>query len=318
MFGQHSLPNASHRPLMVGGSLVALGLTLFLIYGWCEFFNERARRELMSKADEATVKQSSLIAAQTASGPEVAVVEARPDPSSTPNVEDVSEDSLPEPVLVAEPVPPARVAAASALLQDFWHASAWSDKGAFVREAARVRPLMQEYYETQRNTDPISSSLVRSSHFLLAGHEVLMFTYISSQPGGELNVALVAGADGNFLLDWESYVGWSDLTFQAFWKKRPTTPQLVRVSAQLDDAYHGELSDPAKNLGLQLLSPDGLYCFHGYCEKTSPVGTLLAGLMAHPSPQRHLTLHLAFPEHSRPDSPVRITGVVAGSWLVLK
>ncbi len=330
MFRQSSLSNASHRTLVVVGSFAALALISFLVVGWYQFFTERAKREMISRLDDGAARKSCLIAAQTASDPEpvavrapsppeVSVVHGPPPVMTLAEVAQADSQGAPaETIAVTEPVEPSRVAAANALLQEFWHASNWADKMACVRDPGRVGPLMRTYYETQGNQDPVSGSLTRSEHFRHQGQEVLMFVYVSSRPGGEVDAMMVAGVAGAFLLDWESYVGWGDMSFQGFKDQRPAQPQLMRVCAQADVSYHGDFSDPEKYLGLQMLSPDGQYRFHGYCEKNSGVGNVLAEVLAHGPTQVRLTLHLAFPAQAQPEAPVLITGLVADRWLVLR
>ena len=315
---------------MVLGSFAAAGLVLALAFGWHEFFNERARRAQLAQLGAAATQRASLMAAQRASDSEAggstvkaANVESVPKTSPAPAMtlrdqaaDDVSTDLSPM-VRLAEPASPDRLAAASSVLQQFWHATAWADKLACVHDPVRVKPLLQTYYETQRNKDPMSGALTGVGRFRVNGRELLVLSYASSLPGNELAAIMVCGADGGYLLDWESYVGWGDMSVQEFKKQRPVKPQLMRVYARHDANYQGGFSDPSLYLGLELLSPDGLYYLHGYCDKNSTVGQAVAGAVAGGS-QARLTLRLSYPAEGKDGEAVLITGLVADRWLVLK
>ncbi|MDB6074371.1 MAG: hypothetical protein JWO89_2011 [Verrucomicrobiaceae bacterium] len=296
--------------MIVLGLLAILMLALGLVFGWYWFFNERAKRELMARLATAATERTTLLAAQTASD--------RDAPPSAATLKEMAQDDVPAPMVrLAEPVASGRLMAASNVLQQFWHASTWTEKAAFVQGSKNVEPLLRLYYETQRNKDPISGALVRSELLRLKGRELLVLTYASDLPGKELQAFMVPGADGSYLLDWESYVGWGDLTFPEFGNQYPDTSQLMRVHARSDTNYQGEFANPNLYLNLELVSPDGLYRLHGYCEKNSPTGLALAGAVAG-GVQTKLTLHLAYPEGGKSPETARITGLVADRWLVLK
>lgn len=325
MFRSSSLTTSSHRTLIVLGTFAALGLLLALAIGWSAFFQERDKRVLMSRLAVAATQRATLMAAQreldTPAVPAARPKVAAPSAPKTPALQDMAQDDVSHDlaplVRVAGPVEPDALAAASAVLQTFWRAASWTDKLPCVDSAQRVQPLMQAHYATQRNKDPISGALIRTGRYRLNSRDMLILTYASSQPGNELDVILLAGADGRYLLDWESYVGWGNMTFQDFKKQRPASPQLMRVHARRDEAYQGEFANPALYLGLELISPDGLYYFHGYCEKNSPTGLALAGAITGGALVK-LTLRLAYPAESQSADTVHITGLVADRWLVMR
>ncbi len=319
--------------MIVVGTFAALGLMLGLVFGWYAFFNERAKRELMARLAEAATQRASLMAAQRAADsgashpaveppPPVEVVARKPvPPQAAVTLQEMAQDDvradLTPLVRMADPVAPEQLAAASEVLQKFWHAETWAGKLPCVYDAQHVEPLLRTYYETQRNKDPISGALVRTGRYRLDSREMLVLSYASSQPGNELAVIMLSGADGRYLLDWESYVGWGDMTFQDFKKQRPASPQLMRVHARSDEAYQGEFASPAQYVGIELVSPDGLYYLHGYCEKNSPTGLALAGAVAG-GVQVKLTLRLAYAAEGTSAETVHITGLVADRWLVVK
>ena len=132
MFRDHSLTSNSHRTLIAVGVLSILGLVFALFPGWYQYFQERARRELLIKMAEATTQRSSLMAAQKAFEPEP----AKPAASLQDlGKEEPSTDSSPM-VRLPDPVTPPQLAAASAILQKFWQAPGWMEKVACVTASA--------------------------------------------------------------------------------------------------------------------------------------------------------------------------------------
>lgn len=333
MTSETPLATSSHRALLALGSVAALALVLTLSFGWVQYFTDRARRDKMVELTAQIPPHASLMAAQRASDtdppaapslavasgfPATLVVPSAPEPVRTLGDigNDDALDGLPPMIRLAGPVPPDRLSEAGAMLEKFWHATEWTAKLDCVHEPARVRPLLQAYYETQRNKDPISGALSHSDQYQIGNRSVLVLSYATSQPGNEVAVILLAQPDGSFRLDWESYVGWGDMTFLDFKTRRPSSPQLMRVSARYDEAYKGEFSDPARYLCMELVSPDGLYTLHGYCDKDTPLGTSLVQIVAGGAAVK-LTLRLVSESEAKAPDNARITGLIADRWLVL-
>lgn len=334
MTPETSLATSSHRALLALGAVAAVALVLTLSFGWMQYFADRARHHQMVELSAQMPPRASLMAAQRASDaqapadagaappvpvPLAGVTSAPSEPVGT--LRDIANDDalagLPPMVRLADPVPLDYLSAAGALLEKFWHATEWTAKLECVHDPVRVRPLLQAYYETQRNKDPISGALAHSDQYRIGNRNVLVLSYATSQPGSEVAVILFNEPDGSFRLDWESYVGWGDMTFLEFKTQRPSSPQLLRVSARYDDACKGEFSDPAKYLCVELVSPDGLYTLHGYCEKDTPLGASLIQTVAGGASVK-LTLRLASDAEAKAPDNARITGLVADRWLVLK
>ncbi len=336
MSPETSLATSSHRALLALGTLAALALVLVLSLGWVQYFTDRAQREKMVLLSAQIPPHASLMAAQRASDAEpaapsisaaaasgststLAAVTTPAEPAGT--LRDIANDDVlagePPMLRLSQTVPPDRLSAAGALLEKFWHATEWTAKLDCVRDAARVRPLLQAYYETQRNKDPISGALSHSDQYRIENQTLLALSYATSQPGNEVTAILFTEADGSFRLDWESYVGWGDMSFLDFKTQRPASPQLMRMNARYDDAYKGEFSDPAKYLCVELTSPDGLYTLHGYCDKNTALSTSLVQTVAGGAPTK-LTVRLACDAGAKAPDLARITALVADRWLVVK
>jgi hypothetical protein len=223
----------------------------------------------------------------------------------------------PEPIF--GPVPEENIKRGSELMQQFWHATTWKEKAAFVVDADRVAPLMQQYYEQRKAEDPTVGSMTQSARFKISSKEVLMLVYSSTRPGDRLEAALLPQTDGSLRLDWESYVGWGEMGFSEFKKSRTTTPTMLRVFAHRGQYYNYEFSDEKQFLSVQLFSPDLLTTFHAYCERDSDLGAALDELFSkHVGADPALSVRVAFPEKAQSDHAARLTGIIADRWIMLR
>ncbi len=348
----HTASTNPHRVVMAVCTLAVLCLTVTLFTGWQHYFQMREERQMILRVaatapsrmpatpvaiDSGSKKPMSKAAHDLLNGssPVVAEAAAPSAPSAEPSASTPSlmgknlEVSLVDiaktettgqsiaSAPVAEPVSPKQVDAATDVLQKFWHATSTDEKADYVLHKERVKPLMHNYYNEQHNVDPQSGSMLNSSSYRINGRSVLLMTFSSARPGDVLEMALLPTSNGSYLIDWESYVGYSELSWTDFKKRRVAAPTLFRCFAAKSDYYNYEFEDEKKFLSLNLLSPDGLFSVHAYCERTSSIGQALAQMVGQNAHYMGLTLRLAFQEQAKSDHCVRITGIIADRWLVL-
>lgn len=83
-------------------------------------------------------------------------------------------------------------------------------------------------------------------------------------------LAFIDGNDG-LRIDWESWVGWSEMPWQDLMKNKPSEPTLVRVMLKWVDYYNFGFSDEKKWRSYRLISPDGETMLYGYVARNSPL-----------------------------------------------
>lgn len=311
--------------LMIGGSVI-----FGLVVGWQWYFDNNARRQAIielakQKETEAKKRQALVDAAE--------IREASPSAAPGDNLPraslrdmgleshaDADTATVPkEPVTISLPLngDSADVQQADDLLQNYWKAKKWEQRVPLVYQSDRTRTLMEQFYEVQKGTDPVSGALLNRGHYRLDGTEILLFTYSCNRPGDTLELAMRRDTDGRFVLDWTSFVGFSQMAWTQFKKERPTAPTLFRVFALTSDYYNYEFTDRQKFLSVNLLSPDGQTSVHGYCERDSAMGTALSHALSSTSSMRGLVLRLAFSENAESDHCVWIRQYVSDRWLIL-
>jgi hypothetical protein len=328
-------------------TLAVLSLAVAMTAGWRLYFQLRDERQMILRvaaslpttptppADDpganASEAASKLLLGN--SKPEVSMA-ALPDPAvPTPSlmgkenpqavslVDIAKTETSGKSMAAAAPVPevvlPKQLDAATDVLQKFWHAPSLDVKAQYVLNPERVKPLMREYYEVQHHADPQSGKMLNSGGYRINGRSVLVMSFSSARPGDVLEMALLPIPGGSYLIDWESYVGYSEMAWADFKKQRTAKPTLFRCYASKSDYYNYEFADDKKFMSYNLLSPDGLYSVHAYCERDSNVGRALGESVNVNAQYMGLTLRLAFPEKAESDHCVRIVGVVADRWMVL-
>lgn len=319
-----------HRALMTFCLLVSGFVVFGLFAGWQWYFQHKERRDAIlrfaEKQESKSRQENSGFSGNPA--PPSATSAANPaDGSPRVSLSDMvkagssgSEGDVPaEPVIITLPLDASApdVQQADDSLQKFWRATNWQDKASFVFEPEHTRPLMEHFYTRQKGADPVSGALLNRGHFRLNGTEILHFTYSCNRPGDVLELAMRRGADGRFVLDWESYVGFSEMAWQDFKRERPTTPLVFRAFASLSDYYNYEFSDKNRFVSVNLLSPDGLVSLHGYCERKSAIGAAITRSLGRTNAMTGIAIKLAFPDNAESDHCVWIKQFISDRWLLL-
>ncbi len=318
-----------HRALMLMCLLTVAFVIYGLVIGWRTFIHERALRSVLQEYSEnkdAAAKKSAAASGEMLNPaapatpadnlPRVSLGDMAKQSGSDDGSESVV---LKEPLSVTLPLDANSpdVQQADDTLQQYWRAADWKSKIAFVHNPDRMRAIMEDFYEKQLGADPEYGALLNRGRYRLDGTEILHFSYSCSRPGDILELALKRGPDGKFLLDWESYVGYSEMAWSALKKQRPTDPKLIRAFATVSDYYNYEFADKKKFLSVNLLSPDGLASIHGYCERESPIGIALTRTLSRSTSMTGIVLRIAYPEKAESDHCVLIKQFVSDRWLLL-
>lgn len=126
-------------------------------------------------------------------------------------------------------------------------------------------------------------------------------------------LAFVDGADG-LKIDWESWVGWSEMPWDKLIESRPTRPVLVRATLRWVDYFNFDFSDESKWRSYRLVSPDGEHTLYGYAERNSLLDQRLRP--ADQTASVAVTLRIRFPGEGDSRNQVLIDEYVADGWVV--
>ena len=316
---------------------VILSLTLYV--GWRWYFDSIANRntllELAQKAEKRVQDLENLgisFEAATTDAPPVAPLPkllagsdepAKTDPltPTSPAQSASQQDSAYPPESSIKTLPllesSEEVAQALAVLDQYWKTESWQGRLPLVAHSERVTALMKDYYETQGAKDPVPGDLISKARFEIDGTEILYFSYKCSRPTDSLEIAMLRGPQGKFVIDWESLTGYGEISFQEFRSKRPAKSVLMRAYVRLYEYYNFEFSDSKKYLCVKLMSENGDNSVYGYCERGSKLAHWLETDLADtgPSKFRGYTLLLSFPPNAQSNQCVNLDKVVSARWL---
>jgi hypothetical protein len=321
-----------HRALIAILFLMGGAVVFGLIVGWQWYFDNAARREAilkLAKTREADTKfKADLVSAaelreavpESRSGPDDGIPRVSLADIARESRKDADLSAVPgESVTITLPLDAtsADVQQADDLLSNYQRAAKWQDKVPFVYQPERTRVLMEQFYEVQKGSDPVAGTLLNRGRYRIDGTEILHLTHACNRPGDVLEMAMRRNAEGSFVLDWTSYVGFSQMGWEEFKRARPVTSTLFRAFATGSDYYNYEFADRKKFLSVNLLSPDGLVSLHGFCERDTPIGMALARTLSRSNTMLGIVVRLAFPEKPESDHCVWIRQFVSDRWLVL-
>jgi hypothetical protein len=121
--------------------------------------------------------------------------------------------------------------------------------------------------------------------------------------------------DGKLKVDWDSWVGWSEMTWEDFRTKKPVEPVMFRVQLSRVDYFNFDFRDEAQWSSYRLDSRDGGEFLYGYVPRTGDLDQRLR-----PTDMGAITkwtVKLKFPPGATRDNQVLIDSVVEEGWLLM-
>lgn len=325
----------SHRAFMGVSLVICLCLCLTLLVGWQWYFETLAGRQAIIEASKKAETRARDLTKMGLSVAPPRMTQDAPSPTASPRSITANLSAAPEvtpPAARTQHPPPssqvrslplqessAEVVDAIALLDRYWKTTAWKDRIPLVRNPSRVAPLMEDFYEHQKGKDPVPGSLKAKARYQIDGVEILYFSYDSSRPLGLLEVAMMRGEDGRFLLDWESLVGYGEKSFAALREERPTKPVMLRAYVRRFDYYEYEFADSQRYLCVKMISENGENAIYAYCQRDSELGRWLESDLSTtgPSSLKGYTVQVSFPLDSGSNHCVNLDRVIASRWITL-
>lgn len=180
-----------------------------------------------------------------------------------------------------------------------------------IRDADALKPALSAYYPSGE----IES--LGLSEFFVNGEVIRASTFVQVRvktADYDLRyMTFIEGENGDLKVDWESWVGWSEMPWREFMKSKSREPKLFRVVASESDYYNFAFTDEKKYLVYRLQSPDGEHLLYGYLERSSP----LAKQIPTPPEQKRvwLTVKLRYPEGAVASNQVLIESLVYDGWV---
>ena len=128
----------------------------------------------------------------------------------------------------------------------------------------------------------------------------------------EKGLSLVKELDG-FKIDWESWVGWSEMPWDEFLASKPTTSRVFRVTLYPVDYYNLAFSDESKWQSYRIESLGNEQSVFAYAGKDTVVSQLL--YFSPDVKSRCVMLALKFPQNAESSNQVEIERFVKDGWI---
>jgi len=190
-----------------------------------------------------------------------------------------------------------------------------TERLAYVREPERVRPLMLRYYGGEQIEAEGYHSLDKTQVDYQKGFfattvqtsEFLDFTI--------LMIDLGEGGDVRYFVDWESWVGYSDMKPEELREKKPTEAQLMRVLVSKENYYNYHFSDDRKWSSFRLEIRDSEFTFLGYLERESEMERELLKRLKRVQTEPFV-IKVAYPPNSKSMDQVEIMEIISPGWIL--
>ena len=114
-------------------------------------------------------------------------------------------------------------------------------------------------------------------------------------------------------IDWESWEGWCEMSWEEFMATRPTEEKIFSVKLGKTNYYNFGFSDDSKWTSYRLLSRDETHRIYGYVERNTDLEATLAGSQS--SSDMFLTLSLKFPPNPSSNNQVIIERIISDGWI---
>lgn len=199
---------------------------------------------------------------------------------------------------------------AETLVKKFLEAKSVEEMLPLIRNADTVEAKLRAYYPDGVIENPEMMRFDSSN--ALSHRDGLVSIAIVTKGYEKKQVGLVE-VDGELKVDWESWVGWSEMPWSELVKQKPLEPTLVRVILKNVDYYNFDFSDERKWRSYSLISPDESHVLYGYVQRNSALDKAIR-----PNESKavvYQTLKIHFTESKDTRKQVIIDEVVADGWV---
>lgn len=308
---QHNL-----RRLAWGGGIVVASILVLIVahsFGWWGMLEQRFER--LGKVITAT--PSTPVAEDPSDSPPTKADEKSPRPTTIPETILVTAPSE-EPATPAPEDSPEEQAKAGRALEAFLKAKDVDERLALVRDRKLMEVKIRHYYTTHL-PGPIPFDKFEKTEAPSGARFLIAFNV--SLKGGKSRQALVGkGRDGNYYVDWASFVLYGDMEWPKFVVTRPPIAVTMRVLALPGDRFGGGFADATQFVCVKIINPTdpGGPPLYGYATRNTLVARAtefaLRGAGKEPVP---LIVRLKYPSLEESSSPDQlwIQELVAEGWL---
>ena len=203
---------------------------------------------------------------------------------------------------------------ATTALKNFLDAKDVKSRIQYCRESQRVKPLMDSYY-SKYDSGPISyrrfSAVGDAETGPLHGFYLLKISF----PDFSIQPVVMGLENGKMVIDWESFVGYSEMSLSEFINNKPKEPTMFRLHARPDDYFNFQFNEKEHRC-LYLRNPTDTESVYGYIKKGEPVDDKLSRIAESGKSINFIIVNLQYPDKPGGKNQVIINDIIASGWLL--
>ncbi len=194
-------------------------------------------------------------------------------------------------------------------------------------EAPDVAEVLRHVRDPEKTAPKLEAWLAGKPYVAPGFHELISKSVATSSFAGklimlkvrtgdfEMRDLVLVGDKGSFKVDWESWVGWSEMSWEEFQSERPAQGKWFRVSLSRVDYYNFAFKNELEWSSYRLDSPDGSTSLYGYIPRTSQLDQEIRPVDE--EERVKLLLKLRYPTEPPTGNQVLIEGVSGDGWVEL-
>lgn len=202
----------------------------------------------------------------------------------------------------------------SASLEEFLNSDDIEAKIKLSRSSERVIPLMRKYYQNY-DDGPIAFRRISSAGEEGTGIIDGFYLIKVSFPDFSILPVILAYENDRIVVDWESFVGYSEITLSEFISKKPRNSTLMRLNATSDNYFNYQFQEDIYRC-LYLRNPEDTEAVYGYIERGGRADDQLSRIIESGQSIRFLTLKIQYPKKLGGKNQVIIDEIVTSGWLI--
>jgi hypothetical protein len=182
-----------------------------------------------------------------------------------------------------------------------------------VRDREGLEQRIRRFYEKDPLVPLVPRSVAKTGRLMRRGE--LSAVGVELRDFSIRPLALEKTEEG-YLADWESWVGYSELSWEEMQEKRPQEPKLFRVLCSTVNYYNYEFKDDSEWRAYRLRSPDGEDFLYGYALRYSIQESMMSSAKGARDKGAAFILRIHYPENAPSGNQVLIAEVVEPGWIL--
>jgi len=199
-------------------------------------------------------------------------------------------------------------------VQGFLNAGTIEERLKFSRDPERVGPLMEKYYEDEL-MEAEGFEAIKKTEISYRGAFVTTMVQTGDFMSSPIAVERIGEGEGStYVVDWESWVGYCDVSAEEMRRRKPVAPMMMRVLISPENYYNYGFSDDSKWRSYRLELRNSEYTFLAYAKKNSELDHALSSVRESGQGTPYL-IKAVYPPGGRAKDQIEIVEIVSKGWI---